>query len=153
MDAFPGAGLADVRRLAKGSVIGFTGAERARDTLLLAAHIDNVFPPGTDLTTRIDGSTLFGPGTGDNAANVAAIITLAEILKRERVHLERNVAFCGTVCEEGSGNLAGIGEALDYLDKMMWVTAYRQTPENLELYTSRGDTLVYEPHSKSDVTE
>ena len=38
-------------------------------------------------------------------------------------------------------------EALDYLDKMMWVTAYRQTAENLELYTSRGDTLVYEKNS------
>jgi len=41
-------------------------------------------------------------------------------------------------------------ETLDYLDKMMWVTAYRQTTENLELYTSRGDTLVYELYSKSD---
>ena len=38
-------------------------------------------------------------------------------------------------------------EAFDYLDKMMWVTAYRQTAENLELYTSRGDTLVYEKNS------
>jgi heat shock protein HslJ len=44
-------------------------------------------------------------------------------------------------------------EALDYLDKMMWVTAYRQTAENLELYTTRGDTLVYEPYSKPGVIE
>ena len=41
-------------------------------------------------------------------------------------------------------------EALDYLDKMMWVSAYRQTAENLELYTSRGDTLLYELYSESD---
>jgi len=44
-------------------------------------------------------------------------------------------------------------EALDYLDKMMWVTAYRQTAENLELYTSRGDTLLYELFPKSDEAE
>jgi tripeptide aminopeptidase len=115
MEAFPGADLADVKRLPRGSVIGFTGSEHDRNTLLLAAHIDNVFPTGTDLTTRIEGSTLFGPGTGDNAANVAAIVTLAETLKANRVDLGRNVAFCGTVCEEGSGNLAGMGEVLDYL--------------------------------------
>ena len=115
MEAFPGAGLVDIRRLPKGSVIGFTGPAHDRNTLLLAAHIDNVFPMGTDLTTRIEDSTLFGPGTGDNAANVAAIITLAETLKANRVDLGRNVAFCGTVCEEGSGNLAGMGEVLDHL--------------------------------------
>lgn len=115
MEAFPGAGLVDITRLSKGSVIGFTGSKQDRNTLLLAAHIDNVFPMGTDLATRTEGSTLFGPGTGDNAANVAAIVTLAEILKANRVDLGRNVAFCGTVCEEGSGNLAGMGEVLDHL--------------------------------------
>lgn len=39
-------------------------------------------------------------------------------------------------------------EALDYLDKMMWVTAYHHTSDHLELFTSRGDTLVYEPYSE-----
>jgi acetylornithine deacetylase/succinyl-diaminopimelate desuccinylase-like protein len=79
---------------------------------------------GTDLTTRVEGSTLFGPGTGDNAANVAAIITLAEILRANEVNLRRNIAFCGSVCEEGSGNLAGIEEVLDHLgDKLTTVLA------------------------------
>jgi tripeptide aminopeptidase len=124
MEAFPAAGLADVRRFPKGSVIGFTQGEEVRDTLLLAAHIDNVFPMGTDLTTHIAGSTLLGPGTGDNAANVAAITTLAGILKQDRVPLRRNVAFCGTACEEGSGNLAGIAEVLDHMgDRLTTVIA------------------------------
>jgi tripeptide aminopeptidase len=107
--------LKDVKRLAKGSVVGFTGSADETDTLLLAAHIDNVFTIDTDLTTTIDGSTLRGPGTGDNAANVAAIVTLAEIMKDEGIKPRRNIAFCGTVCEEGAGNLAGMAEVLDYL--------------------------------------
>jgi acetylornithine deacetylase/succinyl-diaminopimelate desuccinylase-like protein len=114
-EAFPAAGLSDTTRLPKGSVIGFTGSAGDENTLLLAAHIDNVFPIGTDLTTRIEGSTLFGPGTGDNAANVAAILTLAELLHENDMGLTRNIAFCGTVCEEASGNLAGMAEVLDHL--------------------------------------
>ena len=39
-------------------------------------------------------------------------------------------------------------EVLAYLDKMMWVTAYNHTTDYLELFTSRGDTLVYEPYSE-----
>jgi tripeptide aminopeptidase len=112
---FPHLGLRDVTRLAKGSIMGFTGSVNDTDTLLLAAHIDNVFPIDTDLRTSISGSILYGPGTGDNAANVAAIVTLAEIVKDLQIDLRRNIGFCGTVCEEGAGNLAGIREVLDYL--------------------------------------
>jgi tripeptide aminopeptidase len=111
--AFAEAGLSDVHSLPKGSVLGFTHSKNEPDTLLLAAHIDTVFPLETDLTTRLEGNILHGPGTGDNAANVAAIITLAEILDRLKIKPGRGIAFCGTVCEEGVGNLGGIAEVLE----------------------------------------
>jgi acetylornithine deacetylase/succinyl-diaminopimelate desuccinylase-like protein len=111
----PEAGLKDVTRLPKGSVMGFTQSKRSPDTLLLAAHIDNVFSLDTDLITRLEGSRLHGPGTGDNAANLAAIITLAEIIRDLGISLDRNVAFCGNVCEEGNGNMAGMEEVVDFL--------------------------------------
>ena len=113
--AFSRAGLHDVHSLGRGSVLGFTHSGQDGDTLLLAAHIDTVFPVETDLTTRIEGSTLFGPGTGDNAANVAAIITLAEMFNELDIHTGRNIAFCGTVREEGIGNLGGIAEVTEAL--------------------------------------
>jgi acetylornithine deacetylase/succinyl-diaminopimelate desuccinylase-like protein len=92
--------------------------------LLLAAHIDHVFPAGTDLGTHIEGSLLYGPGTGDNATNVAAILMLAELISKLDIRLAGNVAFCGTVCEEGNGNLAGIAEVLEALgDKLHAVIA------------------------------
>ncbi|MFH1313552.1 MAG: M20/M25/M40 family metallo-hydrolase [Candidatus Eisenbacteria bacterium] len=119
MRVLPKIGLKDVTRLPKGSVVAFTESKDRDDTLLLAAHIDTVFPVETDLTTRIEGSVLHGPGTGDNAANLAAIVTLAEILKDEGVSLKRNLAFCGNVCEEGIGNLAGMAEVLEFMGERL----------------------------------
>lgn len=113
--AFPEAGLKDLTKLPGGSVLAFTKSKNCRDTLLLAAHIDTVFPAGTDVTTSIEGSVLRGPGTGDNAANVAAIVSLAKLIRDMGVRLGRNVAFCGNVCEEGMGNLAGIAEVMEYM--------------------------------------
>ena len=115
MRVFPEVGLRDVTRLAKGSVLGFTRSRREVNTLLLAAHIDTVFPMETNLTTRIEGSKLYGPGTGDNAANLAAVIALAEIIRGLGLRPARNIAFCGNVCEEGTGNLAGMAEILEHM--------------------------------------
>jgi tripeptide aminopeptidase len=117
MDAFRAAGLKDVYSLPLGSVLGFTAKGGAPVDLLLAAHIDTVFPAGTDVSTRIEGGRLMGPGTGDDAANVAAIVTLAEILNETGIHPAGNIAFCGTVREEGLGNLGGITEVLDAMGR------------------------------------
>jgi tripeptide aminopeptidase len=119
MRVLPQAGLRDVTRLAKGSVLGFTKSKHAENTLLLTAHIDTVFPTGTDLATRIEDSRLYGPGTGDNAANLAAVISLAEIIRDMSLRPARNISFCGNVCEEGTGNLAGMAEIMEYMGKSL----------------------------------
>lgn len=111
--AFAEAGLKDVYSLEGGSVLGFTRGKSAPIDLLLAAHIDTVFPMDTDIATRIDGDILRGPGTGDDAANVAALVTLAGLLFELGIEPEGNVAFCGTVREEGLGNLGGMAEVLE----------------------------------------
>jgi tripeptide aminopeptidase len=111
--AFPRAGLRDVYTLPGGSVLGFTRGRDEPVALMLAAHIDTVFPMGTDLATRIDGGVLHGPGTGDDAANVAAILALAEMFTELDIEPAGNVAFCGTVREEGLGNLGGMAEVLE----------------------------------------
>jgi len=114
-ERFPEVGLRDVHALPGGSVLAYTGGRDRPNTLLLAAHIDTVFPMETDLSTRLDGQLLHGPGIGDNAANVAALLTLARLWSESGIRPTRNVAFCGTVGEEGNGNLAGIREVLDEL--------------------------------------
>jgi acetylornithine deacetylase/succinyl-diaminopimelate desuccinylase-like protein len=113
---FPEAGLRDVHALPGGSVLGYTGGRSRPNTLLLAAHIDTVFPMETDLSTRVEGQILHGPGTGDNAASIAALLTVARLWNELGIRPARNVAVSGTVCEEGNGNLAGIAEVLDELE-------------------------------------
>jgi tripeptide aminopeptidase len=119
-EAFLAAGLKGAHSLPKGSVLGCSDSADQADSLVLAAHIDHVFPAGTDLATKADGLLLRGPGVGDNAANVAAVLTLARLLAELDVRPARPVVFCGTVREEGNGNLEGIAEVLEALAGRVW---------------------------------
>jgi tripeptide aminopeptidase len=45
--------------------------------LVVTAHLDTVFPRGTDLRLTRDGPRIHGPGIGDNSLGVAALLGLA----------------------------------------------------------------------------
>jgi tripeptide aminopeptidase len=87
-----------------GNLIWSWGSERPR--LVVAAHVDTVFPAGTDLTVRSNGDDLVGPGIGDNAAALAVAVNVVEgLLTGDGALVPGAVAF--TVGEEGLGNLRG----------------------------------------------
>ena len=75
--------------------------------VVVCAHLDTVFPSGTDLRVRRDGSRLHAPGIGDNARGLAAMLTLAEVIDGMRVQTRRPVDFVATTGEEGLGDLRG----------------------------------------------
>jgi acetylornithine deacetylase/succinyl-diaminopimelate desuccinylase-like protein len=81
---------------------------QGKPRLVLAAHVDTVFSPDSDLTVREDGDDLVGPGVGDNAAAVAVAVGVVEALLTEAELAPGAVAF--TVGEEGLGNLRGATE-------------------------------------------
>lgn len=78
---------------------------------VIAAHLDTVFPAATRLDVRREGDTVHGPGIGDNAIALAALLHAA----RTTVADERAtpVLFAATVGEEGNGDLRGIRALLD----------------------------------------
>jgi acetylornithine deacetylase/succinyl-diaminopimelate desuccinylase-like protein len=119
-ETFSTAGLRDSHSLEKGSVLAYSESKKQSGSLVLAAHIDHVYPEGTNLATSIDGGLLRGPGVGDNAANVGAIVTLARLFTRLDIQPARGLVFCGTVREEGNGNLDGVAEVLDALGDRVW---------------------------------
>lgn len=80
--------------------------------VMLAAHIDTVFPEGTDCTVVRHGLKLTAPGVSDNSANVAAILLVARLLKEHGFLLPREVIFVGTAGEEGLGDLRGMKQAM-----------------------------------------
>jgi len=112
---FATAGLA-TERDALGDVVGVipgrhplrSGASR----LVVAAHIDTVFPIGTPLEVRLSADRLSGPGVGDNSVAVAAAIKLADLLRIAGEVPAVDVLLTGNVGEEGLGNLRGIREVL-----------------------------------------
>src|SRR3712207_2628970 len=58
-------GLADVRTDEIGNVYGRRKGRNDGQGLLIAAHLDTVFPPATDLSIRREGGKIYGPGLGD----------------------------------------------------------------------------------------
>jgi len=85
---------------------------RGRKSLLIAAHLDTVFPVHTPLDVRRNGDRLWGPGIGDNSVAVATAIKLASLLKSAGETLGVDVLVTGNVGEEGLGNLRGIKEVM-----------------------------------------
>lgn len=91
------------------------GADPDAPAVLVAAHLDTVFPGDTDLSIRRDGDQLHGPGIGDNAVGIAALLALPSCLLAYSGQLPADVWLVGTVGEEGLGNLRGMQRTLDTL--------------------------------------
>lgn len=103
---FTEVGLSNVRTDASGNVIGRRG-EGVLAPVVVCAHLDTVFPSGTDLGVRREGPRLHAPGIGDNGRGLAAMLALAEHLDGKRVRTQRPVEFVATTGEEGLGDLRG----------------------------------------------
>lgn len=80
--------------------------------LLVAAHLDTVFPRATPLTVVRATDRLEGPGIGDNSLAVAAAVNLARLLRLAGETPAVDVLVTGNVGEEGLGNLRGIREVM-----------------------------------------
>jgi tripeptide aminopeptidase len=91
-----------------GNVIGERSGADANSVILLAAHLDTVFPAGTDVHVKKNGNRLTGPGIADNGAGLAALVGVAQALSEGRVRTNKTIVFAGDVGEEGEGNLRGI---------------------------------------------
>ena len=95
-----------------GSVVARIGEDGP--ALALCAHLDSVFPADTALDVRREGDRLTGPGIGDNALGVAALLHVARALALEPPPAPVLLAF--TVGEEGLGDLRGASALLDRED-------------------------------------
>jgi tripeptide aminopeptidase len=99
--------LDDVRVDDVGNVFGIHPGF-GRRYIALSAHIDTVFPAGTPLNIRQQGSRLYGPGVSDNGAGVTAMLAIAALLRAVRVRHALPFLFIGNVGEEGEGDLRGM---------------------------------------------
>ena len=103
-------GIPDVRIDSVGNVIAAIAASREepRPRVILSAHLDTVFPPGTDVSVTRDATLLKGPGIIDDCRGLAVVLAVAKIWRQFQIQPRGTLLFVGTVGEEGAGNLRGV---------------------------------------------
>lgn len=107
-EQFRALGLENVRRDSIGNVLGERPGADPEHIVVLSAHLDTVFPAGTEIEVRREGERWVGPGVSDNGAGLAALLALARALAESRLHTSASILFVANVGEEGEGDLRGM---------------------------------------------
>jgi tripeptide aminopeptidase len=142
-ERFRALGLEEVRIDEVGNVFGIRNSgqlpkSESRQFTALSAHIDTVFPAGTPLNLRQQGSRLYGPGVSDNGAGVAALLAVAAALRATKIPVAMPIVFIGNVGEEGEGDLRGMRHIFS---RAPWKDSIRYS---LILDGAGSDTIVAE---------
>ncbi len=102
-----------------GNVIGELRGVNEKEIVVLSAHLDTVFPAGTDVKVRHEGGRMLAPGISDNSTGLAAIAAIARAIHEAQIKPQRTILFVADVGEEGEGNLRGMRALVDaYLGRL-----------------------------------
>jgi len=105
---FEALGLRNVRIDSIGNVIAERPGTGSGPVVVLAAHLDTVFPEETDVKVRREGTMLRGPGIGDDCRGLAVLLAVAKAMGAASVRTQGTIYFVANVGEEGPGNLRGV---------------------------------------------
>ena len=102
-------GLVDIRTDAVGNVISrWPGSTSPKPLTIYSAHLDTVFPEGSDVRVKAEGKRLKGLGIGDDCRGLAVVLTVAKAFQEAKVAVQGTILFVATVGEEGQGDLRGV---------------------------------------------
>ncbi|MGV3708218.1 MAG: M20/M25/M40 family metallo-hydrolase, partial [Gemmatimonas sp.] len=101
-------GLRDVRIDKEGNVIGEIRGTQPGPTVMLSGHLDTVFPEGTDVKVKRDGTKLTAPGIGDDCRGLAVVLAVTRQIMTSKIPINGRILVVATVGEEGPGNLRGV---------------------------------------------
>ncbi|MEA2881190.1 MAG: tripeptide aminopeptidase [Bradyrhizobium sp.] len=101
-------GFKDASIDAEGNVIGLRKGSGGGPKLVVSAHLDTVFPEGTDVTVKEKDGAILAPGIGDDSRGLAALLSLIQAMNANDIRTVGDVLFVGTVGEEELGNLRGV---------------------------------------------
>jgi tripeptide aminopeptidase len=102
-----------------GNVIGELPGATDKEIVMLTAHLDTVFPPGTEVKVRRDADRLSAPGISDNGTGLAGLVSIARAVHESGVKPRRTILFVADVGEEGEGNLRGMRALVDTYRSML----------------------------------
>jgi tripeptide aminopeptidase len=101
-------GLEEVSQDEVGNVFGLRRGFGNGDVVVVAAHLDTVFPAGTNVRVRREGTKLFAPGVGDDTRSLAVNLGFLRAMDAAGIRTRHDILFVGDVGEEGLGDLRGI---------------------------------------------
>jgi tripeptide aminopeptidase len=101
-------GLKEVEIDTEGNVTAVRPGTAGGPLLAVSAHLDTVFPEGTAIKVRREGSRLHAPGIGDDSLGLASLLAWARAMDAAGVKTKRGILFVATVGEEGAGDLRGV---------------------------------------------
>lgn len=101
-------GLSDVEMDPEGNVMGVRKGSGKGSMLAVVAHLDTVFPEGTDVKVRREGTRLMAPGIGDDTRGLALMLAIIRAMDAAKFQTAGDILFVGNVGEEGEGDLRGV---------------------------------------------
>lgn len=113
MELMKAYGLKDVVMDPSGNVVGRRPGKENGPVLAIAAHLDTVFPAGTNLKVTKEGPIYRGPGIGDNASGLRSMLQVLRALEGAKIETAGDILFVGTVGEEGNGDIRGAKALFD----------------------------------------
>ncbi|HTE23184.1 M20/M25/M40 family metallo-hydrolase [Flavitalea sp.] len=105
-----------------GNVLALIKGKSGKKTVILEAHLDTVFPEGTDVTVKQKGDTLKAPGIGDDTRGLAVVLAVMKSMKQAKVKTDADILFAGVVGEEGLGDLRGVKQL--FMDNKPKIDSY-----------------------------
>ncbi|MGD8458640.1 MAG: M20/M25/M40 family metallo-hydrolase [Anaerolineales bacterium] len=112
-DKFEEEGLVDISMDDIWNVYARLPGQISEQQLIVTAHLDTVFPIGTDLTIVRKSDRVAGPGIGDNSVGIAGLFGLIWSLQEDRIRLPGDVWLVANSGEEGLGDLNGMKKVVD----------------------------------------
>ncbi len=108
LDMLRAHGLDDVEQDEIGNVMGVRRGIGNGSLIAIAAHLDTVFPEGTDVTVRREGTKLYAPGVGDDTRSLAVLLAFLRAMDAAKIRTRNDILVVGDVGEEGRGDLRGV---------------------------------------------
>jgi len=101
-------GIEEVKTDEVGNVFGVRRGSGNGPKLVICAHLDTVFPRGTHVKARREGSRVYAPGISDDGRGLASVLTIARALNEAKLQTVGDLIIGATVGEEGLGDLRGV---------------------------------------------
>jgi acetylornithine deacetylase/succinyl-diaminopimelate desuccinylase-like protein len=92
----------------EGNVVAVRKGRGNGPRLVIAAHLDTVFPEGTDVKVKKQGDRYYAPGIGDDTRGLAALLSVVRALNDAKIETVGDIVFVGNVGEEELGDLRGV---------------------------------------------